>query len=585
MAHILDLSANIQNWLNRSQLGTMTPRIIFSGKALEQVGTTPNGYPVFSSTPQSVVWDLSPYAPVDAVKINQSKPVIPGQGKASQFTATRATVKIINPASTPWIGVSQDGAVMDLSTIETGELRIEVSFSGISDQIVLFVGKVQAPPIEREQESIFKIHDLTFENVKRAVHFDNFAEFNGVQSGEQTVSGMNGVLNARAYTVNTPGGSFKAYNGALTFDEVGDLITTFENNDPDKMDLQRIGITNGAKPGPYTIKFESATGYRLTYPDNEEYRGNINTALNILGVAIAPNDWTGADGTGVEIKFFVACCNWQGNPGTMIMTLMERMYLANYGELPGTNPLTTTLPIDWTAFKDFEREHKAFRVWVSLTNEDASVWELRSGSLPITYMRLAQQIADHCFASIYIKANGQISIQGPRQFDDLKTLSTADWIRPGFEIQGPPTGVKYNLLQIKYAANGRSGSYGVTEEVDLRANDTIKALILSIPLPFYKAGYSANVVAWILELIERRYINNPQTFSIPVTASFGIAARPGDRFRVVSNVQPKGEWNVEISRVNGKGPAQDLTLRGFALGEIEGPEFILCSSDVGDGVV
>ena len=585
MSHILDLSPALVTWLNRSSLGTYLPKVIFSGNAKYQTGTTAGGDPIFSATAGRVNWDLSDFIGPNSISLSQSKPIIPGDGINSNFTASQCTVSLMNDGNKPWIGTTQDGAIMDLSTIEEGELKIECGFSGISDRIAMFTGRVQGPPTEEEQKTTFVIYDLTYENVTRAVHFDNFGEVAGLGADQQQSSGGFGGLTNNFYTLTSTRDNFKAYSGSVTFDEVGNMVSTITNNNPDQIDLLSIIVKNGAKPGLYSLRFESPTGFRLTFPDNQEYRGNISQGFDNGLIQIPVNSWIGIDGTGVEITWQVMCCNWSGCFGTMIMVLLERMFLQNYGEPLGTNPQAAGLPVNWQSFRDFERQYKAFRGSVSETNKDTGVWELRSGNRPLTYIKLIQRIADHCMANIIIQADGMIAIQGPRIFDDLKTLSTSDWIRQGFKLKPPKGGVKYNIIQLKYAQNGRSGNFGVTDETDLRSTTQAQPVILSRSFPYYKKGVSANIIAWIAELLERRYVDNPNTFTVPVTSNFSLVAMPGDRFKLISNVQPKGSWNADVYGVSGKSPGGDGSLNCFALQIPEGPEWILCDSEIGEPVI
>ena len=189
MSHIQDLSGPLFDWFNRMQTGAFLPKAIFSG----------NVTPIGGTVPVYVVWDLSDSMKADGIKINQTKPVIPGKGVSSQFLASRATVTLINDGNQPYIGTTQDGSIMDMATIETGELKLECGFAGITDRIALFTGRVKGPPVEEEGKTTFEIYDLTFENITHAVKFDNFAEFTNNGTQNSGTAGNGNFLNPRRF--------------------------------------------------------------------------------------------------------------------------------------------------------------------------------------------------------------------------------------------------------------------------------------------------------------------------------------------------------------------------------------------------
>ncbi len=241
----------------------------------------------------------------------------------------------------------------------------------------------------------------------------------------------------RSVFVPTQIDGFRAYGGNITFNEEGQGITTIENENAEQLDIKRIGIQNGAKPGQYRIEFQSDTNFTITYPDNEERQGSILTDFNFGAIDIYRLDWIGNDGTDVVITFQVFAPNVTGNPISIIRNLIEKTFLLNYGELPGTNPAYNTVPVLWSTFDELEREFKGLKVWVSETVKDNNAWKLETGKLPITYIKLAQKIADHCGCSILINEEGLIKIQGPRTYDgDVYDLN-GTFLLPEYTIKGP----------------------------------------------------------------------------------------------------------------------------------------------------
>lgn len=306
--HILEIpDQNIIDYLFRMQMGQIKATAIFDGFAKVQIGTDPGGFPIFSQAAQRTNWDMTKQIPPEGFKVTLSKPVQPGMGILSQFGSTRATLEIVNPSHSPYFATTQDGAIIDLATIEQGEITIEAQFFNLGARLPIFIGRIEGPPVESRGKTVFSLYDVTWENIRTPVLFENFAQITGKQSQDSYSSF--GTLVNRSVFVPTAIDGFTAFGGNITFNEEGTGILVYDNNNPDQMDVRRIGIQKAAKPGLYRIEFQSPTNYTITYPDNEERQGSILTPFTFGSININDTDWTGADGSGVTITFQVFAPN------------------------------------------------------------------------------------------------------------------------------------------------------------------------------------------------------------------------------------------------------------------------------------
>ena len=576
----------LRSILQRMNIPSVKLRIYLQARMLTNTGNTQGGFPQLSATYSLTTWDIGEMVQPGGVSFSQSKPIVQGEGELSDFLASKCTLRLVNPSQWPFLAASQTGAILDLDSIEDAELKIEASFQGQANAIPLFMGRIEGPPTEKLGETTLTAYDCSFRQIVEPLVFENFEEVNTgrlpVVGGQDAVV-VNNRLRVNPYTVTSTVDSFEAHNGAITFDSDGRPISTIENSDPDKIDLRRIQILNGAKPGIYRLEFEDSVNYKLTFPDNSEQFGSINANFLGSGVQIIAQDWTAQDGEGVKITW-KTCANMVGNGGTMILNLIEKAYTKGYGEIPGTNPGAALVAVNWASFREFERIVKGFKLWVSLTNEDNASWGLQDGSRPLSWIQAAQQIADHYGASILTNESGQLYIQHAALYNEnIETLDTKFFISDGFSIGPPQGGRKWSRFQIKYGYNLRSKSYSITDELDLTTGTAVQTPpTKSLELPFYKRGWSRNAVAWLLDLLKRRFYDNPRTFSVTVRPGQGLVTMPGDRFRLELNTQPKGVFLAEVFNVPGKTPGDDGQLRLFGLQDQEGSEFVLCLSDVGD---
>ena len=577
----------INAFLNRMAIGNIYPKVSFSGNARPITGISAGGFPIFGPSPVPVVWDLSGRVIQESIKLSYSKPITPtGIEEGESYISSKLSIRFANSNHEPYIGTSQTGSMMDLGTIETGEISIEVAFEGIGPRLPMFTGRIEGPPKEGLGFTEFVLYDLTIENISTPMIFDNFADVNGnLTAGQYAYSNGNRYI-AESYRVSSGVDFFDAHCGAATFAEEGDTRPTITNNSPEQIDLKRINVLNGAKPGLYRIDFYNTDSYKITYPDSKERRGSINTPFLAEGIELPSGaaNWTGSDGSGVEIEFKVQCANWIGNPFTMLRVCLERAYLQNYGELPGTNPQFATLPIDWAAIQKLEKEYKGFKIYASTTNEDNAKWNMQTGSRPLSYFRFGQMCIAHVGASLTITPSGKVSVIGPRLFDDfIPEISTAEAIL-SHTLNPPESGRKFNTVNIKYGFNQRSGSYGAEYRIDTRSGPLVQEVPFNISLPWFKAGHSFRAVEWLAGWFVRRYIDNPNTLTMDLPPNYMLVQMPGDRLKVTARTQPKLVGFFEINSIS-KGVGKSGSVQLFRLQEPEGEAFTLCASVVGAAVV
>ncbi len=539
MPHVEELSGPLQTALTRMDVAEIKPKVTFLGRSLVQTGTNAGGFPVFGTTYQSVSVDISNrVSDTDPIRINMEKPIFPNSSDDRLISSSGVALPLINTDTR--MSCTQSGSIIDPDSIENGAVIIQGRIGSLSTVLNMFTGRITGLPSEKVNKSTLEVIDSLFDSITTELRYENFGQNAYVLSGNLVTDGVE---------INQGIGSLKFHDGYLTYDEQGNLITTFENNKPEIIDLLDIYIKSGARLGVYTIEFLASGGFRVSFPDSTFMQGDTATVFDSPAITIHPSFWQIAQGqtnfNGTKITFQLNY-NVEGNPFSIIKNFIEKSYLKNWGDTPSDTSQISyaglTLPVLWASLDELERRFRLIKVYVSVGNKNNEVFEKKPGGKPINCISVAQQVADHCFTSILIDNSGEMRAQGPQIFDTpIYDLTDTHLIT--FELIGQS---KDNFLTANYGQNGSSGAYGKKIEHDLRNFTDTPIQEVTINFPFYKIGVSDNHAAYFARLFKERIKLAHVRARATVIPQFGISLIPGDRIRIVTGKQPSVTHYFEI---------------------------------------
>ncbi|NIV12883.1 MAG: hypothetical protein GWN62_16860 [Aliifodinibius sp.] len=607
MPHPLELPVQAQiDALYRMSIGQIKPVVRFIGRALEVTGTHPGGAPIFGTNYVDIDLDISNRVR-GKITVSMEKPRIANDDETG-IVVSEIGLDIIN--TDEYFAVTQTAAILSPADIDNAEIQIFARLEGVTDVVPIYRGRVISRPVESRGLCQFRIRDIGWNIIRKPMLHEFIDRIpvtilpgGGVQYPGNAVSvvGQQGIdvddfnLLSSERRVTTPNGYIAFYSGIVTFSALGDPIVDVTNNDPSKIKIRTINIKNKAKLGRYKLLFDGKHSFTLTYPDNSTYSGNLFEPFTSPAVDIPLAAWalsninytTGTflqpsfdvDARGVEIEFQV----WytvSGNPGTIIKNLIEKGLAENVGTLPntgsGTNPYTQ-LRVDWPTFDEMEKRFADICVFVSETNKDNSVWERKTGNQPVSWLRIAQRVADHVASFIVIQPDGLITVKLPYIDDttiyDLTTEEaiTAHTINPVDQ---------FNYLSVQYAYDHSNNAYLVSADKDFRTFPEYEENRITVNAPYFKGGVSKRQAEWLRDTLARHYYPTQVSLNITVTPQMGLTLLPGDKVQLISREQPRIETYAEIRKVD-KTIGGTCNIEATPIDNPEGAAFTLCISGFG----
>ena len=562
MPHPLLLPSDIGSQLWQPELHPLTVRVWFTGRSRIQTGSDPGGGPIFSGAYYNVAdFDLGPRRSADdRLRISLSKPVIPGIG--DEVNASEIQIGLINTDHA--IATVQGGAILDPAAIESGRIGIEVEFPGTSQILQYYSGRITGHPEESAGQTTLSVRDAMWEIIKRPVLFEDIGQDTYVNGGS---------LFNNPYTVNIGNSLMSLYDGYVLWNEAAELITTVTNTSNGAINLTNIGIATGAKLGKYTLEFIDPVAFRVTYPDSQIFTGNRNQNFTSQHITIDSAWWLGTAEPGVKIEWQVY---WtaSGNPVTLAINLLIKGWLQNYGSIPAINAPPASMPIKWASFKLAEAVFADYKVFVSETNKSNDVWKRVAGSRPLSYLNLAQKILSHVGCTIGIDLAGELVCQHPFLFDETIYELTDESAIISHSVKPEK---KYNYLRWQYGYNDQASNFGVeAPATDLRYDPDSEPEEFVSSFPYYKSAVSFEEMESIKDIYRRRFFNQQIFINAKVTPSFGLAAMPGDHYRLKTTTQPiLNKW-VEVVEVS-KGINDDGDLVMIEVQDPEGPAPKFCA--------
>jgi len=349
-----------------------------------------------------------------------------------------------------------------------------------------------------------------------------------------------------------PNGRIVFYDGYTQLTGDGRVLPSVSSSS-DVLDLNNIGIKNAAPTGEYLIRFKSATSFEVLHPDNTIISGNTLTPFDSDFISILPSYWNGVAEDGDEITFQVRS-TIEGNPITLIMYLIERAFLRNWGTRPGFGEVGTdsvNLPVVWTKLWELEEQFKNWPCRISETNKDNAVWaDTAVGNRPLNCMKVARQIADAIGVSITRNLFGEIDATGPNWNPETIPVLTDTGSNSPFLIDFKiDPSQRFNYIRFKYGLDSETGNYIAEIVEDLRTDPESEINEKIIPMPYFKAGLDDAAAHTAKGIIMNRLFYRQVQATAKVTRNFALPAMPGDKAYIVSSIQPKMQGAFECNSV------------------------------------
>lgn len=536
--HVLALPSPYRETLYQMQGPQITEVVKFRVASKQQTGTTPGGVPIFSTAYAYHEFEVQDRL-LEPIQYMVKKYRYPSDEREVEV-ADNISISLALLNTDGYLAATQAGAGLRPGDIEQGEVWIYADI-GVGNPIELFKGRIEGRPSEMRGKTIVRCVGSLYESIRKPILYEDFGNVGGTNQAAVAVGQM---FIANPARIPCLGYHFCAYHGIVRWDSSGKPAPAAKQEGGWGVLLNRVGLSNGVKPGTYAIEFKDSRNYTLTYPDSQVFAGNISAPL-VGEVSIAPSDWSGSDGSGVRIEFSVGVA-YQGNPVCIALNLIEKSLANNYGALPGQLPL---LKIDVPTWTRWAKRFAHFRVHVDATNKDNSVWARTAGNKPISYAALAQQILDHVCCRLSINLDGAITLIGPYLDDsDIWPTTTKEAIlADGITING---GEAYNRLNLSFGQHSEDGNYAHTLTQDLRINPVQDFVDLTVGLPFYKYPQGTQQAQWAMETIARRCLAKQYTVTAQVSPMHGLPMEPGDVAQLTSNASPFLQQNVEVIGVN-----------------------------------
>lgn len=583
MPHLYDLPGNLTQYVGvpNVEIGC---KVVWRGRAKVVTGTSPGGFPIFSTTFSEVTVDLSNRVVKGGIGISYEKPIMPQDNGQNLISASEISIELINTDTN--IAVAQDGSKMDISAIEGGMFYIWATVTGATPDLDMFRGRCIGTPDEQYGRTIFRIRNIFWEALKKPLVYERL---NGISGNVLNLSYPNTYVSGNTLInqvtqIIQAGGYMENYDGYCAWTEDGEIITTVEVSDRTKIEMTDILIKNECPLGHFTIRFTGGLNYRVSTPDGTSYYGNTSTDFDSPQIQIKSSYWViGAGITELkdeEIKFQTRL-TFYGNPVTIIKNLLEKCLLQNWGQLPSDTTQQgfagATLPVNWETFDALESQWRNYRIYFSESNSDNSVFQKYSGNKPINCLTVCQTIADHIGASILFDNTGNIYIQSCKigEASTIHDLTGAEAIVKGSFVINANR--KPNLIVLNYGRNDRTGNFGASKQYDLRADADYDIEDFNLNLPYYKAGVSKWKAQEICEIFIKRNLASLVTCSFEVTPQYGIGLIPGDRVRIISTEQPEITIYAEISSVSKRVASSTVQVEAFRIQEPEGVLPAMCA--------
>lgn len=504
-----------------------------------------DGTPLFGPGTPRVTWmDLTRLSSAP-VSISLQKPVLPADGTADNtITASEVSLQYIN--TDEYFAVTQLPSILESTRIEQARmvLAAQVGDDPLT-RFPLYKGRVIGLPQEEFGFTTFTIRDELWAIIRTPVLFEKFAYTQHTQV-------LGGALSHGTFTIGSVGDTATYYDGVVAFAEEGQPLTSVSNSKPDDVEILRIVVGNEALPGKYLLEFVDQINYRVVYPDNEVLTGAANTlypgtpGLNST-IIIPGSAWaiTG-DPTGAKIEFYVSYVV-RGNPVTVIMNLLEKGFLGNWGSVP-TFPATA--PVDWQAFRDVQAYYAGFEVFIDSTNKDNKVWAKRRGQRPLSVLQLCQQIADHIGCQILVDAYGFVSISAPGIFPEVVHDMRDHGNQPAIISHVVEAQTRFNFVKLNYGFNTINDSFSTHLIYDERTDPADERVEYTMNFPFYKQDRSLYEMQRVGDIFMGRFLRSFVRVTLKVKPNWGLAILPGDRFRLVTATQPRLDMYVEVYSVD-----------------------------------
>lgn len=529
MPHIFDLHPWFATLLSRSANPPIQPRILVQGRAKLKTGEAANGQPIFGTTYHNVTFEVTSRiaAPIN---LSNSRPIYPTGQLGDNLTATEVQVVLTNPRRE--MAVTQGGAIIDPDSITDMKMYVNARIGDIDAlylSYVLYRGAVVGRPLEEFHKSTFTIRDVSWSAIRQQVVFERF----GVKQRTVYTPGVGLSNSPYWWSPGVPAGrEVKWWDAIAVFTENGQLRTSVSNSKPDDISIREITTKNGALLGKYALEFVSNTQFRVTYPDNQVFGGDISTDFISPYVDIPAAAWV-ATGNPLGAKIdWNAYYTVSGNPVTIIMNLIEKALLEGLtvGSVPSFFP---SLFVDYANFLALEQRYKHHTVYVSETNPDNKVFT--GDGKPFNWMTLAQKVADHINCSLVVTQSGELTISSPRtSAATVQTISDSDWITSA-QIEAVEVG---NYFVIKYGQNPVSKAYGGQITIDRRTSTSEAIVKTEIYLPYYKVEVSDSVMESMADEWLQRILDGYTRLTVKVTPAFGIGAAVNDIYNVNIVTQP-----------------------------------------------
>lgn len=586
MPHPAELSAPFQAALFTTNFGQLYPVASMDVDAFPVIAGT-----VGTPSVRQTLNVTSRLGDADTISLTITKPVLPTLDDL--FSAGRLTLSLVNPDE--FFAAQQNGAALEAGQIEQATVEISAFSNIAASSFLIFSGRSEGAPTETFGSTRFGFRDVFWEAITKPVLFDRFDTKWGPQNSfvdGDVLRNDPAVLTDASPTINPRISRLLAFDGYVTFDESGRIITTVTNSQPDQIVLTDISVLNGARLGKYRIEFRTATTFDFTAPDGTVQQGDIYTNFSSSGIVITPRMWEGTDGKGAAIEFTVNL-TMIGNPVTIAMLLIERALLGNQGADPGlgSSGSSTGLPVDWPAFWKAERLYRRHTVYVSETNTDNKVWQKQSGSKPLNYLSLAQRVLSHIGCFLTRDLSGNISLTDRRIFDssevsdNLTTDSSA--IIGTLTLEGQR---RYNVIRVQYGQNGNTGNYGGELTEDLASAEGQQgAEEIAFQYPYFKTGISDEKVASLKRLLLQQIEASYLRISAQLTPNWTAPAQPGDYHLLTTAVQPRlTARHVQVYQVTKTATGSGFnaaTVKFHGVPAPAGSRSLLCSIIVGGAII
>lgn len=506
--------------------------------------------------------------------ISMERPRWPVDGNDKGVAATECQLVLDN--SDGKFGVAQTGSILRGEDIEQAIVDIYATVDGVITN--WFSGRVVGRPTETAGKTTFIVSGYLWECIRKPVKYENFGLVSRVVMGlprieSQTVSGTDTYLAPTTVHVDAVGQHFCIHHGLIAFDGGGRAITRLNRSGTATIALQSLRIANAADLGKYTIKFKTPKTYTLSTPRNAAYTGSIRSGLPADSpIQISASDWSGDDGSGVEINFWVS---WTavGNGIAMAYHLLEKGLLDNWGVFSGS----TVAKIDVQAFTYWARRFAGMTIHVDATNATNDVFEGKGDNRPLEYGTLVNNILAHYQCSLTMLIDGTISITGPYIDDrpayphDTSEAIVGDTIT----LQGGDT---INYITVQF---GGDPSGGFAAPIYANLNPTAPQRVEKVfSLPYIKVGIGTRFALWWERTMVRRMMVHQTLVNYDLEAGHGLLMNAGDRITVQSNALPVIDQVCEVVSVT-REIGSGATVVAAMVQDGEGPAAIVNISEVG----